>query len=338
MTIRIAVDAMGGDHGVSTTVPGSLAFLRQFPDAEVLLVGLEAELLAALKSHGAQADARLRIVAATEVVAMDDPVSVALRRKRDSSMRIALQCLREGRADAVVSSGNTGALMAVARNVLDMIDGIERPAIAAPMPNQLGGQTMVLDLGANVDCEPEHLLQFAVMGAALVSALQDKERPSVGLLNVGEEAIKGNDVVKRAGELLRESGLAFVGNVEGNDIYRGAADVIVCDGFVGNVALKASEGVAQMLTGFLRDAFSEGLFARLVALIAMPLLRRFKAKLDPRRYNGASLVGLKGVVIKSHGSSDAFGFEQALRRGYDAARNDLPQRIAQAIPRIHRAA
>ena len=193
---------------------------------------------------------------------------------------------------------------------------------------------MMLDLGANVDCEAEHLRQFAVMGSALVSALNGTERPRVGLLNIGEEVIKGNDVVKQAAELLRASGLNFIGNVEGNDLFSGTADVVVCDGFVGNVALKTTEGLAQMLSGFIREEFTRGPLSKAIALLAFPVLKRFKQRVDHRRYNGASLIGLRGIVIKSHGSSDAFGFEQAIRRGYDASRNGLLKRISDAMPRV----
>jgi glycerol-3-phosphate acyltransferase PlsX len=335
MSVRIAIDCMGGDHGLSVTIPAALAFVDHEADAEVILVGREQDVAAALQKSGRTVGGRISVKHASEVVAMDDLVSTALRRKRDSSMRVAIELVRDGHADACVSAGNTGALMALSRFVLNMVEGIERPAIAAPMPTVTGGQTMMLDLGANVDCEAEHLLQFAVMGAALVSALDGKERPSVGLLNVGEEAIKGNDVVKQAAELLRASGLNFHGNVEGDDIYRGTVDVIVCDGFVGNVALKTSEGLAQMLAGFIREEFTRGLLAKAVAVVAYPVLARFKKRVDHRRYNGASLVGLRGIVIKSHGSTDAYGFEQAVKRGYDAARNGLLRRITDAIPKIH---
>ncbi|MEN9316718.1 MAG: hypothetical protein RJA99_769 [Pseudomonadota bacterium] len=335
MTVRIAIDCMGGDHGLPVTVPAALAFLEHEPDAEVILVGREPEVLERLRQLGRAPGPRLSVRHASEVVEMDDPVSQALRRKRDSSMRIAIELVRDGQADAAVSAGNTGALMAISRFVLNMVEGIERPAIAAPMPTQSGGQTMMLDLGANVDCGPEHLLQFAVMGSALATALGGVERPKVGLLNVGEEVIKGNEVVKQAADLLRASGLNFHGNVEGDDIYRGTVDVIVCDGFVGNIALKTSEGLAQMLAGFIREEFTRGPLAKAMALVAYPVLTRFKRRVDHRRYNGASLVGLRGIVIKSHGSSDAYGFEQALRRGYDAARNGLLRRITDAIPKVH---
>ena len=336
MTVRIAIDCMGGDHGLPTTIPAAIAFHDGTPDAVLLLVGREDEIAAALARAGRALSSlpRVSIRHASEVVAMDEAPAQALRGKRDSSMRRAIEAVRDGESDACVSAGNTGALMAISRFVLKMVDGIDRPAIAAPVPNARGGQTMMLDLGANVDCEPEHLLQFGMMGAALVSALGGGERPSVGLLNIGEEAIKGNDTVKRAAELLRESGLNFHGNVEGNDIYKGTVDVVVCDGFVGNVALKTSEGLATMLAGFIREEFNRHPTTKVMALLSFPVLRRFKKRVDPSRYNGASLVGLRGIVIKSHGSSDAQGFEWALRRGHDAARNGLLRRIHEAIPKL----
>lgn len=337
MTVRVAIDCMGGDHGLSVTIPAAIAFSDHQSDVHLILVGKPGPIAEALRAAGRQAgdkDARIRIQEATEVVEMDEPVAQALRGKRDSSMRVAIDLVRRGEADACVSAGNTGALMAISRSVLKMIDGIDRPAIAAPLPTRTGGQTMVLDLGANVDCDPGHLLQFAVMGCALVSALGGSERPRVGLLNIGEEVIKGNEVVKQAGELLRTSGLNFIGNVEGNDLFAGTADVVVCDGFVGNVALKTSEGLAQMLSGFIREEFTRGPLAKAIAMLAYPVLKRFKRRIDHRRYNGASLIGLRGIVIKSHGSSDAYGFEQALRRGYDASRNGLLRRITDAIPTV----
>jgi glycerol-3-phosphate acyltransferase PlsX len=337
MTVRVAIDCMGGDHGLAVTIPAAIAFSEHQPDAYLILVGKPDLIAEALRAAGRAAgdrDARLSIQEATEVVEMDDPVAQALRGKRDSSMRVAIDLVRRGQADACVSAGNTGALMAISRSVLKMIDGIDRPAIAASLPTRTGGQTMVLDLGANVDCDPSHLLQFAVMGCALVSALGGADRPKVGLLNIGEEVIKGNEVVKQAGELLRTSGLNFIGNVEGNDLFAGTADVVVCDGFVGNVALKTSEGLAQMMSGFIREEFTRGPLAKAIAMLAYPVLKRFKQRIDHRRYNGASLIGLRGIVIKSHGSSDAYGFEQALRRGYDAARNGLLRRITDAIPTV----
>ncbi len=325
---------MGGDHGLSVTGPAALDFLNQVDDARLLLVGQKDAIDQALAKSRTVDSTRIEVRHASEVVAMDDPPAPALRSKRDSSMRVAIELVKSGDADACVRAGNTGALMAISRFVLKMQPGIDRPAIATQLPNQTGGTTTMLDLGANVDCEPRHLLQFAVMGAALVTALEGKERPTVGLLNIGEEVIKGNDIVKQAGELLRAGTLDFRGNVEGNDIYEGTTDVVVCDGFVGNIALKTSEGLARMLGGFIREEYKRHVFTRLMALLSLPVLMRFRKRLDHRRYNGASLVGLRGVVIKSHGSAAAYAFEFALRRAYDAVRNGLVERIEQALPRI----
>jgi phosphate acyltransferase len=328
MTTTLAIDCMGGDHGPGVTLPACRRFLERRPDAALLLVGAEDKL------RGFE-HPRARIVGATEVVAMDDGVEVALRKKKDSSMRVAIQQVRDGHADAAVSAGNTGALMALARYLLKTVDGIERPAIAYPLPNAKGGATTVLDLGANVDCTAQHLLQFAVMGSALVSALNSVEAPSVGLLNIGEEVIKGSEVIKKAGELLRSAGnsgdLNFFGNVEGNDIFEGTTDIVVCDGFVGNVALKTSEGLAAMIAGFLKEEFSRTPLTKLAALVAYPVLSAFKRRVDYRRYNGAALLGLRGLVFKSHGSADAFAFEQALNRAYDSARNNLLDRVQTRI-------
>ncbi|MCX7172775.1 MAG: phosphate acyltransferase PlsX, partial [Proteobacteria bacterium] len=271
--------------------------------------------------------ARLAVRHASEQVAMDEPIATALRGKKDSSMRVAAELVKAGAAQAAVSAGNTGALMAISRFVLKTLPGIDRPAIASIVPT-LHGYTYMLDLGANVDCQPEHLLQFGIMGSMLFSALEHKEMPSVGLLNIGEEEIKGNEVVRRAGELLRESGLNFYGNVEGDDIYKGTVDVVVCDGFVGNVTLKASEGVARMMSAALREELGRNLLTRLAAVIALPVLNAFKRRFDPRRYNGASLLGLKGIVVKSHGSADVLAFLCALERAAEAARNKLPEQIA----------
>jgi glycerol-3-phosphate acyltransferase PlsX len=337
-TVRLAVDCMGGDHGPAITLPACKAFLDKHPGAELLLVGETAALSAAAGWP------RCRIVHASEVVSMDDSVEVALRKKRDSSMRVAIAQLRSGEkgddegesaADVCVSAGNTGALMALARYLLKTLPGIDRPAIATVMPNRNDRYTTVLDLGANVDCTPEHLLQFAVMGSALVAAVEGKEEPSVGLLNIGEEAIKGSDTIKRAGELLRAAGagghISFFGNVEGNDIYKGTVDIVVCDGFVGNVLLKTSEGLASMLTEFIREEFTRSALAKLTGLLATRALGRFKTRVDPRRYNGAALLGLRGLVFKSHGSADAYAFESALARAYDAARNRLLARVQERI-------
>jgi glycerol-3-phosphate acyltransferase PlsX len=270
-------------------------------------------------------------VTASEVVTMDDPLEIALRRKKDSSMRVAIQQVKDGSAQAVVSAGNTGALMAISRYILKTLDGIERPAIAGQIPNATGGATTVLDLGANVDCSAEHLLQFAVMGSALVSVLKDVDTPSVGLLNIGEEVIKGNEVIKKAGELLRSASklgdLNFFGNVEGNDIFKGTVDIVVCDGFVGNVALKTSEGLAAMIGSFLKAEFSRNIFTKIAAIAAYSVLTALKNRVDHRRYNGAALLGLRGLVFKSHGSADAMAFGYALNRAYDAARHDLLERV-----------
>lgn len=329
----IAVDCMGGDHGPRVTLPACRNFLEHHPDASLLLVGLP-------DSLNAFSHPRARVVLASEVVGMDDPLEVALRKKKDSSMRVAIQQVKDGGAQAAVSAGNTGALMAIARYVLKTLEGIDRPAIATQLPNAKGGATTVLDLGANVDCTAEHLLQFAVMGSALVSVLNNNSSPSVGLLNIGEEVIKGSEIIKKAGQLLRSAAISgdlnFFGNVEGNDIFKGTTDIVVCDGFVGNVALKASEGVASMIGGFLRAEFSRTIFGKFAAIVAYPVLSAFKKRVDHRRYNGAALLGLRGLVFKSHGSADETAFESALNRAYDAARNNLlgrvQVRIAHAAP------
>ncbi|GGD67864.1 phosphate acyltransferase [Caballeronia grimmiae] len=321
---------MGGDHGPAVTVPAAVNFVRSHPDAHLMLVGIEQAIRAQLKKAKAVDEPRLTVVSATEVVAMDDPVEVALRKKKDSSMRVALNLVKDGEAQTCISAGNTGALMAVSRYVLKTLSGIERPAIAFAMPSQKG-YTTVLDLGANVDCEPEHLLQFAEMGHALVSAIEGRERPTIGLLNIGEEVIKGNETIKRAGELLRASTLNFYGNVEGNDIYKGTTDVVVCDGFVGNVALKTSEGLAKMLSDMIKEEFTRSLSSKLMALVAMPVLKRFRKRVDPAQYNGAALLGLRGLVIKSHGSAEAYGFEWAIKRGYDAVKNGVLERLVRAM-------
>jgi len=328
--ITLAVDCMGGDHGVAVTLPACRQFLDTHPHAQLLLVGRPEAL-------GALVHERTRVVAASQVVGMDDSVEVALRRKKESSMRVAIEQVRDGAAQAALSAGNTGALMATARYVLKTLDGIDRPAIATQIPNVLGGATTVLDLGANVDCTAEHLLQFAIMGSALVSVLNDDPHPPIGLLNVGEEAIKGSEVIKQAGELLRAAAargdLNFVGNVEGNDIFKGTADIVVCDGFVGNVALKTIEGLASMIGGFLKEEFSRTILTKIAAIVAYPVLTALKRRMDHRRYNGAALLGLRGLVFKSHGSADALAFEQALVRAYDAARNDLLARVRVQVAR-----
>jgi glycerol-3-phosphate acyltransferase PlsX len=275
------------------------------------------------------------VVLASEVVTMDDPLEVALRRKKDSSMRVAIVQVKDGTAQAAVSAGNTGALMAISRYLLKTLDGIDRPAIAGQIPNAKGAATTVLDMGANVDCSAEHLLQFAVMGSALVSVLSGEENPTVGLLNIGEEAIKGNEVIKKAGELLRSAAKAgdlnFYGNVEGNDIFEGTTDIVVCDGFVGNVTLKAAEGLGRLIKGVLVTELKKGWLNMLGALLAQGALRRISQRLNPSRYNGASLLGLRGLVFKSHGGESAYGFEWAIRRAFEAARHDVLSRIEATI-------
>src|SRR5690242_3324772 len=329
-SITVAVDAMGGDHGPLVTVPAALAFLEARPGARVVLVGQQPALDAAIAKSRGQLRERISLVAASEVVEMHEPPADALRRKKDSSMRVAINLVKEGAAHACVSAGNTGALMAIARFVLKTLPGIDRPAIASQLPTR-HGDTLVLDLGANVNCTPRQLVQFAAMGSALVSAIDGVERPTVGLLNIGEEAIKGNELVKDAAELLKASSLNFVGNVEGDDIYKGTTDVVVCDGFVGNVALRSSEGLAQMLYEFLKAEFTRNPLTRLAAGVAYPVLMRFKRRIDPRRYNGATLVGLKGVVVKSHGGADALAFANALRRAHAEVEHRVLDKIAQRI-------
>jgi glycerol-3-phosphate acyltransferase PlsX len=324
--ITIAIDAMGGDHGPSVTVPAALAALRKQPDIKLILVGRRERLLEELVRHRADENLRLVVHHAPEVVEMDEPPAQALRGKKASSMRIAIDLVKQGEAQAAVSAGNTGALMATARFVLKTLPGIDRPAIVQTLP-AVRGHTHVLDLGANVDCTPEQLVQFAIMGSILVSALEGKARPRVALLNVGQEDIKGNEVVKKAAELLRVSHVNYVGYAEGNDIYTGDLDVIVCDGFVGNIALKASEGLAHMIWHFLRYEFKKNWATRLSALVAMPALRALGRRFDARRYNGATLIGLTGTVIKSHGGADAVGFEHAIFEALSEAQNQVPRRI-----------
>lgn len=326
--ITIAVDCMGGDHGPQVTLPACRTFLDAHADARLILVGLP-------EAVSGFTHARAQLVHASEVVTMDDALEVALRKKKDSSMRVAIEQVKEGLAQAAISAGNTGALMAISRYVLKTLDGIERPAIATQIPNALGQATTMLDLGANVDCSAEHLLQFALMGSALVSAQSNQSNPTVGLLNIGEEIIKGNEVIKQAGELMRqaaqEQSINFYGNVEGNDIFKGTVDVVVCDGFVGNVALKTSEGLATMFGNTLKAEFSRTWWTKLIALVALPVLKVFKQRFDHRRYNGAALLGLRGLVFKSHGSADALAFGYALERAYDAARNQLLEQLQQRI-------
>lgn len=328
--ITIALDAMGGDHGAVVTVPAALKALEREPDLKLILVGRREDLDAELKRCGAAGSERLTVHHASEMVGMDEPPADALRKKKDSSMRVAINLVKDGAAQAVVSAGNTGALMATARFVLKTLPGIDRPAIVTTLPSTRG-HVHVLDLGANVDCTPEQLQQFAVMGSILVSAVDGKEKPSVALLNIGAEDIKGNEIVKKTNELLRASRLNYCGYVEGDEIYSGDVDVIVCDGFVGNVALKTSEGLARMIAQFMREEFKRNLFTKLAALVALPVLKAFRRRVDPRRYNGATLIGLNGIVIKSHGGADSLAFRQAIFEAVAEVRNDVPARIGREL-------
>ena len=335
MDVTIAIDAMGGDHGTHVTVAAAIEYLRKNPNDTIVLVGIADAIEAELRALKVSVGPHLRIHAASEVVGMDESPQAAMRNKKDSSMRVAINLVKDGEASACVSAGNTGALMATARYVLKTLPGIDRPAIASYLPTNKG-QICMLDLGANTDCNAEHLLQFAIMGSTLVTALEHKPSPSVGLLNIGSEDIKGNEVVKQAAQLLRESDLNFYGNVEGDDIFKGTTDLVVCDGFVGNVALKTAEGVAKMMGGFLREGFNQNLLTKFAALVSMPVLNAFKHRLDHRRYNGASFLGLKGIVVKSHGSADDFAFLCAIERAAEEARGGMLQQISEHVEKWHR--
>jgi len=329
MTITLAVDAMGGDHGPSVTIPASINALSKYDQLHIILVG-DKELIQTELQKNKYTNTRLSIQHASEVVEMDESPQSALKNKKDSSMRVAINLIKEEKAQACVSAGNTGALMATARYVLKMLPGIDRPAIASSLPNQKG-TTYMLDLGANTDCTAENLLQFAVMGAMLVSSVTGNPKPSIGLLNIGSEDIKGNEVVKQAGELLRRSHLNFYGNVEGNDIFKGTTDVVVCDGFVGNVALKSAEGIAQLMGRFLTQEFKRNWITKSMAFVSLLVLNRFKKRLDPRRYNGASFLGLKGIVIKSHGGADSYSFFYAIRTAIEESKNNVLENIQKQL-------
>jgi phosphate acyltransferase len=326
----IALDAMGGDHGPGVIVPAAARILKQFPNVCLILVGQEDVLQPYIKKCGLSVGESLQIQHASEVVSMDEAPALALRKKKDSSMRVAINLVHEGKADAAVSAGNTGALMATAKFVLKTLPGIDRPAIMTTLPS-ITGHTHMLDLGANVDCTAEHLLQFAVMGSVTAMAVDNLENPRVGLLNIGTEELKGNAQVKEADLLLRKINLNYVGYVEGDDIYKGTVDVVVCDGFVGNISLKTAEGVAKMVSHFMRQEFKRNLITRLAGLIALPVLRAFKKRVDPRVYNGASLLGLNHIVIKSHGSADVFSFANAIKIALLEVEKAVPQRINKHI-------
>ena len=329
MTITLAVDAMGGDHGPSVTIPASINALSKYDQLRIILVG-DKELIQTELQKNKYTNTRLSIQHASEVVEMDESPQSALKNKKDSSMRVAINLIKEEKAQACVSAGNTGALMATARYVLKMLPGIDRPAIASSLPSQKG-TTYMLDLGANTDCTAENLLQFAVMGAMLVSSVTGNPKPSVGLLNIGSEDMKGNEVVRQAGELLRRSHLNFYGNVEGNDIFKGTTDVVVCDGFVGNVALKTAEGIAQLMGRFLTQEFKRNWITKSMAFVSLLVLNRFKKRLDPRRYNGASFLGLKGIVIKSHGGADSYSFFYAIRTAIEESKNNVLENIQKQL-------
>jgi len=328
--VTIALDAMGGDFGPDVIVPSALRAIAEDEDLTIILVGDETVLNTALAQVKATGNDRLMIHHASQAVGMDEVPSNALRNKKDSSMRVAIDLVKSGVAGACVSAGNTGALMATARFVLKMLPGIDRPAICTSLPT-MTGHTWMLDLGANVDCNAEHLLQFALMGSVLADAVDNNHQPRIGLLNIGEEEIKGNEQVKEAARLLTGSPLNYSGYAEGDDIYKGTFDVIVCDGFVGNISLKTSEGVAKMIAHFIRQEFTRNPLTRLAALIALPVLRSFRRRIDPRRYNGASLLGLKGIVVKSHGSADVLSFANAIKVAAVEARESVPERISSRL-------
>jgi len=330
LSLTIALDGMGGDHGPPVVVPAALHALTEQEDLKLILVGDREVLEEAVRKFGGSLGERLRVHHSSQVVGMDELPSVALRGKKDSSMRVAIDLVKRGEADACVSAGNTGALMATARFVLKTLPGIDRPAICSALPT-MKGHTHMLDLGANVDSDAETLFQFAVMGAALTSAVENISSPKVGLLNIGAEEMKGNERVKEAGRLLAASHLNYIGYIEGNDIYSGAVDVVVCDGFVGNVALKTSEGVARMIRHYMEQEFLRSPLTKLVGALAMPVLKSFRAKIDPRQYNGASLLGLQGIVIKSHGGADIVAYANAIKEAGLEVRKAVPQRISKYL-------
>lgn len=321
---------MGGDHGPQIVIPAAVLALKAHPNVHLILVGDQDVIASLLEQHGMQDDERLSVHHASQQVEMDESAAVALRGKKDSSMRVAINLVKDGTASACVSAGNTGALMATARFVLKTLPGIERPAIISELPT-IKGHTYVLDLGANIDSSAEHLVQFAIMGSVLCSLVDGKENPTIGLLNIGEEEIKGNERVKETARLLAETDLNYQGFVEGDGLYRGEVDVLVCDGFVGNVALKASEGVVHMIRHFLRESFGRNIFTKLAGLIAAPVLKSFRDELDPRAHNGANFIGLQGIVIKSHGSTDEIGFANAIKIAIIEAEHDVPTHISKHL-------
>ena len=326
----IALDAMGGDFGPEVVIPAAAKILSRRKLLSIILVGDEERLRSCAQKHGIKLDDRLTIQHASEVVEMHDEPALAMRKKKDSSMRVAINLVHDGRADAIVSAGNTGALMATARFVLKTLPGIDRPAICTTIPSK-NGHTHMLDLGANVDCSAEHLFQFAVMGSVLTEAIDNVESPRVGLLNIGSEAMKGNAQVKAADEYLADAPLNYIGFVEGDDIYSEKVDVVVCDGFVGNISLKTAEGVAKLISYYMKEEFKRGLYNKLAGLVALPVLKAFKKRIDPGAYNGASLLGLKGIVIKSHGGADVNAYTNAIEIAVLEVQKSVPQQIQQHI-------
>ena len=325
--VTLAVDAMSGDHGHAVAVKAARLALAEHPELRLILVGDEPALKASLAANKLAADGRLTLQHASEVVEMHELPSKALRGKKDSSMRVAVNLVKEGRAAACVSAGNTGALMATAKFVLKTLPGIDRPAIITAIPS-VNGHTYMLDLGANAECSAEQLFQFAVMGSALVTAVNGIDQPRVGLLNIGEEEFKGNEVIRQAAAMIAGAGLNYVGYIEGDDIFLDPVDVVVCDGFAGNVALKTGEGVAKLVFKFLKQEFTANWLHRLAAIAAYPALRNLGKRIDPRRYNGATFLGLNGTVIKSHGGTDAVGFAHAIRVGLEEVEKNVPARIS----------
>jgi len=325
-TATIAIDAMGGDFGPEVVIPAAARVIRGHKTIRIILVGDETKIRQCLNENNIALNNQIEIVHASEVVEMHDEPGMAIRKKKDSSMRVAINLVREEKAQAAVSAGNTGALMGIAKFVLKTLPGIDRPAISTTIPS-ITGHTHMLDLGANVDCSADHLFQFAVMGSVLAEAVDSTAKPRVGLLNIGSEAMKGNAQVKQADALLATAPINYIGYVEGDDIYNGSVDVVVCDGFVGNISLKTSEGVAKMISHFMKDEFGRGLYNKLAALIAMPVLKAFKKRIDPRSYNGASMLGLNGIVIKSHGGADIIGYANAIEIALLEVEKSVPQNI-----------
>jgi len=329
---RIAVDAMSGDHGHAVAVDAALSCLHKHAELAITLVGDEQALSQTLDERRDVPGERITVHNATEVVDMCELPAKSLRNKKDSSMRVAINLVQSGAADACVSAGNTGALMATARFVLKTLTGIDRPAIVSPIPST-NGDTLMLDLGANTDSDAEQLFQFAVMGSVLAETVYQQQTPRVGLLNIGAEEFKGNPQIQEAGRLLAETDLNYIGFVEGDDIYVGDVDVVVCDGFVGNVALKTSEGLGKLIGQYLQEEFSRNLFSRMAALCAWRVLKSFRHRVDPRHYNGATFAGLQGTVVKSHGNADAVAFATAIESARMEVEKDVPERIRQLLAR-----